>query len=191
MMSQPSSETHPSSGTTSSESNGEDVMDEGTAGSDNVGGQKGTAQNLKTGRVAITTFPPTQTSGAMLTKAEEINLVLLQPEVDLWRLRELALSEGGLVNGKLGTKTRGSLVLSFASSLKSYDLLVDTLRKRAWPRLVGLDLNLEPVVPLKDHDSALLDHTPDPAEPAATPSTAPRFEIDTTEMNNSENMYVF
>jgi hypothetical protein len=34
-----------------------------------------------------------------MKKAEEINLVLLQPEVDLWRLRELALSEGGLVNG--------------------------------------------------------------------------------------------
>ena len=34
-------------------------------------------------------------------KAEEINLVLLQPSVDLWRLRELALSEGGLVNGTL------------------------------------------------------------------------------------------
>jgi hypothetical protein len=33
-------------------------------------------------------------------KAEEINLVLLQPDVDLWKLRELALSEGGLVNGE-------------------------------------------------------------------------------------------
>lgn len=34
-------------------------------------------------------------------KAEEINLTLLQPDVDLWKLRELALSEGGLVNGKI------------------------------------------------------------------------------------------
>jgi hypothetical protein len=34
-------------------------------------------------------------------KAEEINLVLLQPNVDLWKLRELALTEGGLVNGAL------------------------------------------------------------------------------------------
>jgi hypothetical protein len=32
-------------------------------------------------------------------KADEINLELLQPDVDLWKLRELALSEGGLVNG--------------------------------------------------------------------------------------------
>jgi hypothetical protein len=32
-------------------------------------------------------------------KAEEINLVLLQPAVDLFKLRELALSDGGLVNG--------------------------------------------------------------------------------------------
>ncbi|KAL3934433.1 MAG: hypothetical protein SGBAC_009852 [Bacillariaceae sp.] len=44
-------------------------------------------------------------------KAETINLLLLQPEVDLWKLRELCLTEGGLVN--------------------------DTLRKRAWPKLVG------------------------------------------------------
>ena len=34
-------------------------------------------------------------------KADEINLLLLSPSVDLWRLRELALSEGGLVNGTL------------------------------------------------------------------------------------------
>jgi len=33
-------------------------------------------------------------------KAEEINLVLNEKDVDLWRLRELALSDGGLVNGK-------------------------------------------------------------------------------------------
>jgi len=35
----------------------------------------------------------------MRRKAEEINLVLLEPDVDLWKLRELALTEGGLVNG--------------------------------------------------------------------------------------------
>ena len=34
------------------------------------------------------------------TKAEEINLVLSEPNVNLWKLRELALTEGGLVNGK-------------------------------------------------------------------------------------------
>ena len=48
----------------------------------------------------------------MRAKAEEINLVLLEPDVDLWKLRELALSEGGLVN--------------------------DTIRRRAWPKLIGL-----------------------------------------------------
>lgn len=42
----------------------------------------------------------TSASDPITRKAEEINLILLQPEVDLWRLRELALSEGGLVNGK-------------------------------------------------------------------------------------------
>lgn len=45
-------------------------------------------------------------------KAEEINLVLSEPDVNLWKLRGLALTEGGLVN--------------------------DNLRKRAWPILVGL-----------------------------------------------------
>ena len=42
----------------------------------------------------------TSSSPQLQAKAEEINLVLLQPDVDLWKLRELALSEGGLVNGK-------------------------------------------------------------------------------------------
>jgi len=32
-------------------------------------------------------------------KAIEIEAVLSEPYVNLWRLRELALSEGGLVNG--------------------------------------------------------------------------------------------
>ena len=33
-------------------------------------------------------------------KAEEIDQLLKESPVDLWKLRELALSEGGLVNGK-------------------------------------------------------------------------------------------
>ena len=50
------------------------------------------------------TAHPQQQQVVLLTKslekkAEEINLVLLQPQVDLWKLRGLALSEGGLVNG--------------------------------------------------------------------------------------------
>lgn len=36
----------------------------------------------------------------MAAKAEEIRRVLFEPEVDLWKLRELALTEGGLVNGE-------------------------------------------------------------------------------------------
>ena len=36
---------------------------------------------------------------ALERKAEEIEAVLSQDDVDLWRLRELALTEGGLVNG--------------------------------------------------------------------------------------------
>ena len=33
-------------------------------------------------------------------KAKEISALLDQPEIDLWKLRALAISEGGLVNGK-------------------------------------------------------------------------------------------
>ena len=38
-------------------------------------------------------------SAMMSSKAEEIGRVLSEPVVDLWRLRELALTDGGLVNG--------------------------------------------------------------------------------------------
>lgn len=48
-----------------------------------------------------------------LSKAEAIFLCLSEPEVDLWRLRELALSDGGLLN--------------------------DVIRRIAWPKLVGID----------------------------------------------------
>lgn len=52
-----------------------------------------------------------------MNKADEIQQVLSEPVVDLWKLRELALSEGGLVN--------------------------DDLRRRAWPKLLGLVTLLE------------------------------------------------
>lgn len=35
----------------------------------------------------------------LASKAEEINQVLSEAEIDLWKLRELALSDGGLVDG--------------------------------------------------------------------------------------------
>eukprot|EP00804_Cyclotella_cryptica_P012189 CCRYP_009876-RA/>CCRYP_009876-RA protein AED:0.05 eAED:0.05 QI:245/1/1/1/1/1/4/142/837 len=56
-------------------------------------------------------------SAMMSAKAEEIRRLLSDPVVDLWKLREMALTEGGLVN--------------------------DSLRKLAWPKLVGVspDLN--------------------------------------------------
>lgn len=37
----------------------------------------------------------------LASKAEEINQVLSEAEIDLWKLRELALSDGGLVDGTL------------------------------------------------------------------------------------------
>ena len=52
---------------------------------------------------SFTTTTRTKSSSSYLQqqqkKAEEINLLLLEPEVDLWKLRELALTDGGLVNG--------------------------------------------------------------------------------------------
>ncbi len=52
-------------------------------------------------------------SSTAISKAEAIFLCLSKPEVDLWRLRELALSDGGLLN--------------------------DVIRRIAWPKLVGID----------------------------------------------------
>ncbi len=47
----------------------------------------------------------TNTAGStlitMTAKTEEIRRILSEPVVDLWKLRELALTEGGLVNGKV------------------------------------------------------------------------------------------
>jgi|AntRauTorckE5430_2_1112549.scaffolds.fasta_scaffold01116_6 hypothetical protein len=43
-------------------------------------------------------------------KLNEINDILSQPEIDLWALRELCLTEGGLINGKF-------LPLFYAASL--------------------------------------------------------------------------
>lgn len=40
------------------------------------------------------------TSPKLADKAEEIRRILSEPTVDLWRLRELASTEGGLVNGE-------------------------------------------------------------------------------------------
>eukprot|EP00536_Pseudo-nitzschia_multiseries_P010843 jgi/Psemu1/204327/e_gw1.347.28.1 len=54
-------------------------------------------------------------------KADEIEALLSQPEIDLWQLRELALSPGGLVN--------------------------DTIRKRAWPKLAWVVVDSEQVPP--------------------------------------------
>jgi len=42
-----------------------------------------------------------QITNTMTNKAEEIRRILSEPVVDLWKLRELALTEGGLVNGAL------------------------------------------------------------------------------------------
>ena len=42
-----------------------------------------------------------QITNTMSNKAEEIRRILSEPVVDLWKLRELALTEGGLVNSAL------------------------------------------------------------------------------------------
>ena len=38
-------------------------------------------------------------SAELVAKAEEIHRVLSAPSIDVWKLRELALTEGGLVDG--------------------------------------------------------------------------------------------
>eukprot|EP00934_Nitzschia_sp_Nitz4_P001422 Nitzschia sp. Nitz4//scaffold186_size43309//9188//11810//NITZ4_007316-RA/size43309-augustus-gene-0.16-mRNA-1//-1//CDS//3329539755//1422//frame0 len=101
-------------------------------------------------------------------KAEEINLVLLQPTVDLWKLREFALTEGGLVN--------------------------DTLRRRAWPKLVGLakhQTNQSSWVEIF-HPSWKNDNNPSPKSAPSSdhdPSdmSHPQFEIDTALLTDKES----
>lgn len=83
----------------------------------------------------------------MQEKAKAINLILLQPQVDLWKLRELCLTEGGLVN--------------------------DTLRQRAWPKLVGL----------YQYGSQTISVSTETLDTATTTTSAlnddtPKFEID-------------
>jgi hypothetical protein len=39
-------------------------------------------------------------NSAASKKLNKINAILSQPEIDLWALRELCLTEGGLINGK-------------------------------------------------------------------------------------------
>lgn len=45
--------------------------------------------------------PQININSAANQKLNEINAILSQPEIDLWALRELCLTEGGLINGKL------------------------------------------------------------------------------------------
>ena len=55
-----------------------------------------------------------------MSKAEAILLCLSEPEIDLWRLREFALTDGGLVN--------------------------DVIRRIAWPKLLGIDRYTDPAI---------------------------------------------
>lgn len=50
----------------------------------------------------------------LAAKKEEIGLVLSAPDVDLWKLRELCLTEGGLVDGNISLESV-ALFLSFHS----------------------------------------------------------------------------
>ena len=54
---------------------------------------------MKRGNSKLSSSAVVVANEAFADKAKEIALVLSQPDVDLWRLRELAISEGGLVNG--------------------------------------------------------------------------------------------
>lgn len=68
-------------------------------------------------------------------KAKEIQALLDQPEVDLWKLRGLAITEGGLLNGT------PEFVGTFKFSHEQQKLLIffaDVIRKRAWPKLAGI-----------------------------------------------------
>mmetsp|Transcript_37189 Transcript_37189/g.90216 ORF Transcript_37189/g.90216 Transcript_37189/m.90216 type:complete len:986 (-) Transcript_37189:201-3158(-) len=101
-------------------------------------------------------------SSYLQKKAEKINLLLLEPQVDLWKLRELALTDGGLVN--------------------------DTLRKRAWPKLVGLDYKLDPIILAssegRSRDGSSTDNskTKTLPRPPTSKSVVPYFELAAKEL---------
>ena len=110
-------------------------------------------------------------SERLAAKTQEIRRVLSEPTVDLWRLRELALSDGGLVNGMSMQCVRFQVLDSMPANRRhSYHvfnwrgdmtgdsryghhgrhkqtaypilfLLTDSLRKLAWPKLVGVDVD--------------------------------------------------
>lgn len=101
--------------------------------------------------VGSTTTTTTTTKAP--NKEVEIIRLLAAPTVDLWKLRALALSEGGLLNGKAissfpevhphAPHQCDELV---GSSLCAYLLdspRTDSIRQRAWPLLVGLHSTTE------------------------------------------------
>jgi hypothetical protein len=50
--------------------------------------------------MVLASTEPFQPSAKLVSKAEEIHRVLNASTVDVWKLREFALSEGGLVDGR-------------------------------------------------------------------------------------------
>ena len=93
-----------------------------------------------------------------MTKIEEIKTILAEPVVDLWKLREVCLTEGGLLN--------------------------DKIRRQAWPLLVGLNSKkttdnegIENHISKKDSDNDVKAHHPvlDNVE-VIDPSTVQRFK---------------
>ena len=52
-----------------------------------------------------TATAPSSNNPRMTAKSEEIRRILTEPTVDLWSLREMALTEGGLVSGASGQST--------------------------------------------------------------------------------------
>jgi hypothetical protein len=63
-------------------------------------GAKSVASFSPTGKKGNISAARSSTAGSPLEqKIQELNDILSQPEIDLWALRELCLSDGGLVNG--------------------------------------------------------------------------------------------
>jgi hypothetical protein len=86
------------------------------------------------------------TSSGMEEKALQIAACLAKNPVDLWELRELALSRGGLLKGIVLYHIVSYSILSFASSIVlefspiTFLILssIGKLRQEAWAKLVGL-----------------------------------------------------
>ena len=103
-----------------------------------ISGQSGAATKITQRQSS-----PLNRSPFIHQKVEEIELLLSQPDIDLWKLREFALSPGGLVNGTILNTIRNIMffpklflltiiVLFFYLIVNPKKILYENVLGRSW-----------------------------------------------------------